>query len=157
MTFALQYVGLDEKTMRKSYIEIDGKLWYDDGLIGYLDEDDYLYLTSRVKEMIISGGVNIFPNEIEEVIKRHPKVLDVAVVRAPDQDLGEVPAAVIQLKEGEQATSAEIIEHCKQAGLYGFKLPKIVDFVEQLPRNLAGKLPKKQLEEQYWQGLERHG
>jgi long-chain acyl-CoA synthetase len=107
--------------------------------------------------MIISGGVNIFPNEIEEVIKRHPKVLDVAVVRAPDKDLGEVPAAVIQLKEGEQVTSAEIMEHCKQAGLYGFKLPKIVDFVEQLPRNLAGKLPKKQLEEEYWQGLERHG
>ena len=155
--FGLEYAGMDEAAMRKNFVEVNGQLWYDDGLIGYLDEDGYLYLTSRVKEMIISGGVNIFPNEIEEVIKRHPKVLDVAVVRAPDKDLGEVPAAVIQLKEGEQATSAEIMEHCKQAGLYGFKLPKIVDFVEQLPRNLAGKLPKKQLEEQYWQGLERHG
>ena len=157
MTFALQYVGLDEETMRKSYIEIDGKLWYDDGLIGYLCDDGYLYLTSRIKEMIISGGVNIFPNEIEDVIKRHSKVLDAAVVRAPDTDLGEVPVAVVQLKDGEQSSASEIIAHCKQEGLYGFKLPKMVDFVEQLPRNLAGKLPKKQLEEQYWRGLERHG
>ena len=121
-----------------------------------MDEDGFLYLTSRIKEMIISGGVNLFPNEIETVIKRHPAVLDVAVVRAPDKDLGEVPAAVIELKEHQQATRKEIIEHCKTEGLYGFKLPKIVDFGE-LPRNLAGKLPKKQLEEKYWKGVARHG
>ena len=156
MALALDYVGLSEEKMKESFLEVDGKLWYDDGLVGYVDEDDFLYLTSRTKEMIISGGVNLFPNEIEYVIKQHPAVLDVAVVRAPDKDLGEVPAAVIQLKEGEQVTREEIIEHCKKEGLYGFKLPKIVDFGE-LPRNLAGKLPKKQLEEKYWEGVAKHG
>ncbi|MDY6943873.1 MAG: AMP-binding protein [Pseudomonadota bacterium] len=154
--FGLEYAGVDEDAMRKNFKEIDGKLWYDDGLIGYLDEQDYLYLTSRVKEMIISGGVNIFPNEIEHVIKHHPKVFDVAVVRAPDKDLGEVAAAVVQLKEGQTATAEEIIEHCKQEGLYGFKIPRIVDFGE-LPRNLAGKLPKKQLEAHYWEGHATYG
>ena len=157
MTFGLEYVGFDETSMRKSYIEVEGKLWYDDGLIGYVDADNFLYLTSRVKEMIISGGVNLFPNEIEHVIKQHPKVMDVAVVRAPDKDLGEVPAAVVQLKEGEHITVQELLDHCKQAGLYGFKLPKFVEFVDQLPRNLAGKLPKKQLEEKYWVGHASHG
>ena len=156
MALALNYVGLSEEKMKENYIGVEGKLWYDDGLIGYVDEDGFLYLTSRIKEMIISGGVNLFPNEIETVIKQHPAVLDVAVVRAPDKDLGEVPAAVIELKEHQQATREEIIEHCKKEGLYGFKLPKIVDFGE-LPRNLAGKLPKKQLEEKYWEGVARHG
>lgn len=156
MSLALDYVGLGEEKMKENYIELEGKLWYDDGLIGYVDEDVFLYLTSRSKEMIISGGVNLFPNEIETVIKQHPAVLDVAVVRVPDKDLGEVPAAVIQLKEGRRATREEIIEHCRKQGLYGFKLPKIVDF-DELPRNLAGKLPKKQLEEKYWEGVARHG
>jgi len=155
--YGLEYAGVDEAAMRKNFLEIGGQLWYDDGLIGYLDGDGFLYLTSRVKEMIISGGVNLFPNEIEHAIKLHPKVADVAVVRAPDKDLGEVPAAVIQLKEGEYADAAEILAHCKDAGLYGFKLPKIIDFVDQLPRNLAGKLPKKDLEARYWEGIARHG
>lgn len=157
MVYGLQYAGVSEEDMRKCFIEIDGQLWYDDGLIGYVDENQYLYLTSRVKEMIISGGVNLFPNEIENAIKTHPSVLDVAVVRAPDKDLGETPAAVIQLKPGEALLPEEIIAHCKDEGLYGFKIPKIVDFVDQLPRNLAGKLPKKELEANYWEGVESHG
>ena len=155
--YGLEYAGVDEATMRKNFIEIKDQLWYDDGLIGYLDEDNFLYLTSRVKEMIITGGVNLFPNEIENAIKLHPKVADVAVVRAPDKDLGEVAAAVVQLQEGEQLSREEILEHCKQVGLYGFKLPRIIDFVDQLPRNLAGKLPKKDLEARYWEGVVRHG
>ncbi|MGB7289841.1 MAG: AMP-binding protein [Candidatus Macondimonas sp.] len=156
LTSGLEYVGQQSKT-DECFIPIDGELWYDDGLIGYLDADGFLYLTSRVKEMIITGGVNLFPNEIEHAIKLHPKVADVAVVRAPDKDLGEVPAAVIQLKEGQYADAAEILAHCKEVGLYGFKLPKIIDFVDQLPRNLAGKLPKKDLEARYWEGVAKHG
>jgi long-chain acyl-CoA synthetase len=155
--YGLEYAGVDEATMRKNFLEINNELWYDDGLIGYLDADGFLYLTSRVKEMIITGGVNLFPNEIEHAIKLNPKVADVAVVRAPDKDLGEVPAAVIQLKEGQYADAAEILAHCKEVGLYGFKLPKIIDFVDQLPRNLAGKLPKKDLEARYWEGVAKHG
>ena len=155
LTFGLQYAG-DRQKADSSFHLIDGAYWYDDGLVGYLDEHDFLYLTSREKEMIISGGVNVFPNEIEEVIKRHPAVLDVAVVRAPDGDLGEVAAAMIELRAGASSSVEEILEHCRAAGLYGFKLPKLVEFVE-LPRNLAGKLPKRQLEERLWQGVERIG
>ncbi|HEY9134831.1 MAG TPA: AMP-binding protein [Pseudomonadales bacterium] len=154
--YGLEYAGVSEEDMYKNFLEIDGQLWYDDGLIGYVDEHKYLYLTSRVKEMIITGGVNIFPNEIENVIKQYHKVMDVAVVRGPDKDLGEVPVAVVQLKPGESATHDEIVEHCKQNGLYGFKLPRIVDF-DDLPRNLAGKLPKKELEARYWEGVESFG
>jgi len=154
--YGLEYAGVSEEDMRKNFLEIDGQLWYDDGLIGYLDKDDFLYLTSRVKEMIICGGVNLFPNEIEHVIKQHKKVADVAVVRGPDADLGEVPFAVVQLKPGEVATEEEIIEHCKQNGLYGFKLPRLVEFAE-LPRNLAGKMPKKDIEARYWQDVKSYG
>lgn len=155
LTFGLHYAG-DQKKADSSFHLIDGSYWYDDGLVGYVDEHDFLYLTSREKEMIISGGVNVFPNEIEEVIKRHPAVLDVAVVRAPDGDLGEVAAAMIELRNGASATVDEILAHCRDAGLYGFKMPRLVEFVD-LPRNLAGKLPKKQLEERLWQGVERIG
>ena len=154
--YGLEYAGVSEEEMRKNFLEIEGQLWYDDGLIGYLDADDYLYLTSRVKEMIICGGVNLFPNEIENIIKQYSKVADVAVVRGPDKDLGEVPFAVVQLKEGETSTEEEIIEHCKLLGLYGFKLPRLVEFGD-LPRNLAGKLPKKDLEARYWEGVESYG
>ncbi|HBC55732.1 MAG TPA: hypothetical protein DCZ03_01075 [Gammaproteobacteria bacterium] len=154
--YGLEYAGVSEEDMKKCFVEVDGELWYDDGLIGYTDEDGFLYLTSRVKEMIISGGVNLFPNEIENVIKKHAKVADVAVVRGPDKDLGEVPIAVIQLVSGQSVTAEEILEHCKQEGLYGFKLPKIIDFSE-LPRNLAGKLPKKEIEARYWHGQASHG
>ena len=107
--------------------------------------------------MIISGGVNVFPNEIEHVIKLHPKVFDVAVIRAPDADLGEVPAAVIQLKKGEALTNDVVLQFCKDEGLYGFKMPKIVDFEEELPRQLSGKLIKRALEERYWEGIEKLG
>lgn len=155
LTFGLRYVGEDKKT-DDCYQEIDGKLWYDDGLIGYLDADNFLYLTSREKEMIITGGVNLFPNEIEDVIKRHPAVLDAAVVRAPDDSLGEVPAAVIELREGGQATAEDILAHCQTQGLYGFKIPRHVLF-EALPRNLAGKLPKKQIEARFWEGRAQLG
>lgn len=155
LTFGLQYAG-DKNKADASFKFIEGAYWYDDGLVGYLDEHDFLYLTSREKEMIISGGVNIFPNEIEEVIKLHPAVLDVAVVRAPDGDLGEVPAAMIQLRDGMTASGKDILEHCAASGLYGFKIPRRVEFVD-LPRNLAGKLPKKQLEDHLWQGVERIG
>lgn len=155
LTFGLNYTGEKEKT-DECYQTIDNKIWYDDGLIGYLDKDDFLFLTSREKEMIISGGVNLYPNEIEEIIKRHDAVLDVAVVRAPDPDLGEVPAAIIQLKDGYDVSDKKIIQHCKDLGLYGFKIPKLIEF-DSLPRNIAGKLPKKEIEERFWKGVKKIG
>jgi Acyl-CoA synthetases (AMP-forming)/AMP-acid ligases II len=81
------------------------------------------------------------------------------VIRAPDKDLGEVPAAVVQLKKGEKATEEEIIEYCKKEGLYGYKVPRIVEFVEELPRHIDGKLIKRDLERKYWEdrGIKRRG
>lgn len=157
-TVSLRYTGTLEK-IKDAFYMIDGEEWFDDGLLGYMDEDDFLYLTGRAKEMIISGGVNILPNEIENIIIKNPKVLDVGVIRIPDKDLGEVPAAIVQLKEDEKATGEEIIEYCKKEGLYGYKIPKMVEFVEELPRHIDGKLMKRDLERKYWEdkGIKRRG
>lgn len=157
MAMGLQYKG-DSKKTEEAFLQVEGRTWYDDGLIGYVDQDDFLYLTSRAKEMIISGGVNVFPNEIEEVIKKHPAVFDAAVVRAPDADLGEVAAAFIQLQAGQKNLSLdEVVAFCKEQGLYGFKLPRQVHFEKELPRQLSGKLIKRDLEEKLWQGVKAHG
>jgi long-chain acyl-CoA synthetase len=155
-TISLKYAGTPEK-LDSVFENIDGQMWFDDGLQGYMDKDGFLYLTGRIKEMIISGGVNIFPLEIESTIIRHPKVLDAGVVRYPDRELGEVPAAVIQLRSGEQATPDEIILFCRENGLTGMKVPKVVEFVSELPRHIDGKLIKRELEDKYWQGIEKRG
>lgn len=157
-TVSLAYPGTEELLKEDIHI-VDGVEWYNDFLYGYLDEDDFLYLTGRAKETIIVGGVNIFPNEIEATIIKHPKVYDVTVIRAPDKDLGEVPLAIIQLKEGEKASSDEIIEHCKKEGLYGFKIPKMVEFVKEIPKTPHGKTLKRELEKKYWEdkGIKRRG
>jgi long-chain acyl-CoA synthetase len=155
-TVSLNYVGSPEK-LDGAFILVDGEPWFDDGLLGHLDEDGFLYLTGREKEMIITGGVNIFPNEIETAIKRHDKVLDVAVVRYPHKELGEVPAAVIQLKDGHILKAGEIIEHLKALNLIGYKIPKYVEFVETLPRHIDGKMCKKEIEDRFWEGIERRG
>ncbi|MCD6571274.1 MAG: AMP-binding protein [Deltaproteobacteria bacterium] len=155
-TVSLRYTGTPEK-IEKAFKVIDGISWFDDGLLGHLDEDGFLYLTGREKEIIISGGVNVFPNEIEAAIVRNPKVFDVAVIRYPDTDLREVPAAIVQLKKGEQSNTDEIIEYCKKDGLHGIKIPKVVEFVDELPRHMDGKLLKRELEDKYWEGIQRRG
>jgi long-chain acyl-CoA synthetase len=155
-TVSLNYVGSPEK-LDGAFKIVDGEPWFDDGLRGHLDDDGFLYLTGREKEMIISGGVNIFPNEIEEAIKKHERVFDVAVVRYPDKELGEVPAAVIQLKKGKPIREDDIINHCKSIKLTGFKIPKYIEFVEMLPRHIDGKMCKREIEDKYWKGIERRG
>jgi len=155
-TISLRYPGTEAK-LSESFKTINGLEWYDDGLIGHVDRDGFLYLISRVKEMIICGGVNIYPKEIEEVLFRHPKIADVGVIRVPDPDLGEAPFACVQLRTGQTATSEEIIEYCKQQGLRGYKIPKGVEFYEQLPRHIDGKLIKRELEEKYWKNVQRRG
>jgi long-chain acyl-CoA synthetase len=156
MTESLKYSGAPEKT--KSVFEfVDGVRWFDDGLIGYMDENGYVYLTGRVKEMIICGGVNIYPNEIERIIKNHQGVADVAVVRAPDEDLGECVAAIVQPKRDSKITKEDILDHCGKSGLRGFHIPKIVEISEELPRHIDGKLIKRELEDKFWKGMERRG
>lgn len=134
----------EEKT--KKTIDKDG--WVHTGDMGYRDEDNYFFLAGRATDLIIRGGENISPEEVENVIWKHPKIDDVAVIGIPDDEWGEVPKAVCVLKEGEQATPEEIIEHCRQA-LASYKRPRSVEFIKELPRNSVGKVLKKELRERY--------
>jgi long-chain acyl-CoA synthetase len=127
------------------------------GDAGYLDEEGYLYLCDRKNDMIISGGVNIYPAEIESVMVVHPKVRDVAVFGIPDDDWGELVKAVVEAAPG-VATGPELAEEllafCKER-LAGFKIPKSIDFVPELPRDPNGKLYKRKLRDPYWAGRDR--
>ncbi len=122
------------------------------GDVGYVDEDGYLYLTDRKTYLIISGGVNIYPREIEDAFITHPQVADVAVIGVPNEDLGEEVKAVVQLMPGVEGTPAfaeELLEYCRKQ-LAGFKCPKSVDFEAELPRLPTGKLYKRLLRDRYW-------
>jgi fatty-acyl-CoA synthase len=132
------------------------KGWRTLGDIGYLDEDGYLYLTDRQAHMIISGGVNIYPQEAENVLASHPAVADVAVIGVPDAEMGEAVKAVVQPVDPAQAgdqLAAELLEYCR-AELATYKCPRSIDFTAELPREPNGKLYKRRLREQYWQGHE---
>ena len=127
--------------------------WLRTGDMGWMDEEGYIYLTGRADDMIIRGGENISPEEVEEVLQSHPKVEEAAVIGVPDPEWGEQPRAVVVLKEGESATEEEIIEYCR-ARLAGFKRPRSAIFVESLPRNPMGKVLRKKLREEHnqpWQ------
>ena len=124
------------------------------GDVGHVDADGYLYLTDRATYMIISGGVNIYPQETENVLSEHPAVLDVAVIGVPNDDLGEEVKAVVQLADPAAASPAlaqELIAYCRDR-LAHFKCPRTVDFVPELPRSEAGKLYKRLLRDAYWTG-----
>ncbi len=122
---------------------------------GYLDEDGYLYLTDRKTYMIISGGVNIYPQETENLSITHPKVLDAAVIGVPNEDLGEEVKAVVQPMAGRwrrgRELERELIAFCRDH-LAHFKCPRSVDFVDELPRLPTGKLYKRLLRDRYWAG-----
>ena len=122
--------------------------WLHTGDLGRFDEDGYMYIVERKNDMIISGGVNIYPREIEEVLYRHPAVSEASVIGLPDEHWGEVVKAVIVLNRGAQATEAEIIEFCGK-NLAGFKKPKTVDFWEALPKSPQGKILKKDIRTHY--------
>jgi len=122
------------------------------GDIGYLDSEGYLYLTDRKAFMIISGGVNIYPREIEDVLVTHPKVADVAVIGIPNEDFGEEVKAIVQPIEGltgSRELELELIGHCR-SHLAHFKCPRTIDFEAELPRLPTGKLYKRQLRDRYW-------
>ena len=128
--------------------------WVFTGDVARRDEDGYIYIADRKKEMIVSGGVNIFPAEIEAVLYTHPAVLQAAVIGVPDEHWGEAVKAVIELREGARATEEEIIEFCRER-LASYKKPKSVEFVEHLPVSSSAKVVKRELRERYWEGHER--
>jgi long-chain acyl-CoA synthetase len=122
------------------------------GDVGYLDEEGWLYLTDRKTYMIISGGVNIYPQETENLLITHPKVMDAAVIGVPDEDLGEVVKAVVQPVPGVEPTvdlERELIAFCRE-NLAHFKCPRSIDFEDELPRLPTGKLYKRLLRDRYW-------
>ena len=140
------YWNLPEETER---VLKDGFVYTGD--VGRMDEDSYLYIVDRKKDLIISGGINIYPVEIERVIYQHPSVLEVAVIGVPDKKWGESIKAIVTLKKGKTATEKEIIDSCKE-NLASYKKPKSVDFVDALPKSPAGKIIKRKLRDKYWQG-----
>jgi acyl-CoA synthetase (AMP-forming)/AMP-acid ligase II len=128
--------------------------WLHTGDAGYLDEDGYLYVQDRIKDMIISGGENIYPAEVESCLFGHPAVADVAVIGIPDDEWGESVKAVVVLKPGAGATERELIDFARER-IAHYKAPRSVDFIEALPRNPSGKILKRELRKPYWAGRER--
>jgi acyl-CoA synthetase (AMP-forming)/AMP-acid ligase II len=131
---------------------IDG--WLHTGDIGHLDADGYLHITDRKKDMIISGGFNVYPSEVEQAIWTHPAVQDCAVIGVPDEKWGEAVKAVVELNAGQSVSAEELIALCKDK-IGSVKAPKSVEFVPSLPRSPVGKVLKKDLRAQYWQATQR--
>lgn len=127
--------------------------WFRSGDAGYL-KDGYLFLHDRIKDMIISGGENIYPAEVENVLMQYPALADGAVIGVPDEQWGEAVKACVVLKPDAKATAGEIIEFMR-ARLAHYKCPKSVDFLDAIPRNPTGKILKRVLREPYWRGQER--
>jgi len=124
--------------------------WLRTGDTGYRDEEGYFYLAGRGDDMIIRGGENISPEEVENVLYSYPKIEEVAVIGIPDPDWGQEPRAIVVLKKEQKATAEEIVEYCRQK-LSSFKRPRSVVFVNELPRNPMGKVLKRVLREKYGQ------
>jgi len=122
--------------------------WLHTGDLAKMDEDGYVYIVERKNDMIISGGVNIYPREIEEVLYRHPAILEAQVIGVKDEYWGEVPKAVVVLKEGMSATAEEITKFCGE-NLASYKKPKSVDFWKELPKSPQGKILKKVIRESF--------
>lgn len=120
--------------------------WLHTGDLGKKDEDGYIYIVDRKKDMIIVGGLNVYPREVEEILYQHPAVAEAAVVGIADELRGEIPKAFVALKPGEEATEKELIRYCRQ-NLANYKCPKQVEFCESLPKTVTGKIDKKLLRE----------
>jgi long-chain acyl-CoA synthetase len=133
---------------------IDAQGWLRTGYAGYLDENGYLFIHDRVKDMIISGAENIYPAEVENAIYGHPHVAEVAVIGVPDERWGEAVKAIVVPKPGVTPDASDIIAFAR-ARVAGFKVPKSIDFVDALPRNPSGKILRRELREPYWAGKDR--
>ena len=128
--------------------------WFSAGDIAYRDDEGYIYLVDRKNDKIISGGVNIYPREVEEVLLRHPAVVEAAVFGVPDERWGEAVHAVVVVTPGIDAAEDDIVDFCANS-IARYKLPKQIEFTDSLPRNAAGKILRRELRDPYWAGLTR--
>jgi acyl-CoA synthetase (AMP-forming)/AMP-acid ligase II len=128
--------------------------WHHTGDVGYCDEAGYFYIVDRKKDMIISGGFNVFSGEVEAAIMAMPQVYECAVVGIPHETWGEAVKALIVLRRGESLAEEEVIAHCKKK-LGGVKAPKSVEFRVEIPKTPAGKIDRKNLRAPYWRGTDR--
>ena len=128
--------------------------WMHSGDLATVDEEGYVYIVDRKKDMIITGGENVYSTEVEDALYRHPAVLEAAVIGVPDEKWGERVHAVVVLKAGQQAEAAELSDFCRQH-IAGYKIPRSVEFAEALPKTGSGKIQKADLREKHWSGYER--
>jgi long-chain acyl-CoA synthetase len=129
--------------------------WLHTGDLATVDEDGYIYLVDRKKDMIVTGGENVYSTEVEAVLYAHPAVKEAAVISVPDPDWGEAVHACVALRDGMQATAEELAEFCRER-LAGYKVPRSIEFMEgELPKGGTGKILKKQLRERYWKDQTR--
>ena len=143
------YWNMPEETTKA----MPGTGWLRSGDAAYM-VDGYLYIHDRVKDMIISGGENVYPAEIEHALMAHEGIADVAVIGVPDEKWGEIGKALVVPVPDSGVTADEILAHARKR-LAGFKIPRSVDFVEAIPRNPSGKILKRELREPYWEGHDR--
>jgi acyl-CoA synthetase (AMP-forming)/AMP-acid ligase II len=149
-TTMVGYWNRPEETAR--VLSADG--WLRTGDAGILDEDGYLFIQDRIKDMIISGGENVYPAEVESAIYGHPDIADVAVIGVPDDKWGEAVKAVVVPRRGAAIEAGDVIAYAREK-IAGFKCPKTVDFIDALPRNPSGKILRRELRAPYWEGRER--
>lgn len=133
---------------------IDGEGWLHTGDAGYVDDDGYLFIHDRIKDMIVSGGENVYSVEVEAVLADHPDVADVAVIGVPSEKWGEEVAAFVVLREGRTASEAQLRDFARNR-LAGFKIPRSISFIDALPRNPSGKVLKRELRAPFWKNQER--
>jgi acyl-CoA synthetase (AMP-forming)/AMP-acid ligase II len=128
--------------------------WMHTGDAATMDEQGYIYIQDRIKDMIVSGGENVYPREVENALFEHPDIADAAVIGIPSVKWGEAILAFVVLREGKSITSDSLIEFSRER-LAGYKVPRQFEFIEELPRNASGKVLKKNLREPYWEGIDR--
>jgi acyl-CoA synthetase (AMP-forming)/AMP-acid ligase II len=149
---SLQMLGYHRNPAETAAVRLAGG-WQATGDVGTVDEDGYVYIVDRTRDLIISGGFNVFPSEVEQVIWAHPAVRDCAVIGVPDDKWGERVTAVVELKEGAAVDGADLIVACRRR-LGAVKAPKEVVF-RDLPRSPVGKVLKRELRAEYWAGRDR--
>jgi acyl-CoA synthetase (AMP-forming)/AMP-acid ligase II len=144
------YLNMPEDTAR--VVTADG--WLRSGDIGHVDDGGFLFVFDRIKDMIITGGENVYSPEVEQAMAEHPAVAEVAVIGIPDDHWGEIVKAVVVLRPGHQVTEQEIIGFTRER-LAHYKCPRTVDIIDALPRNPSGKILKRTLRARYWEGRDR--